>query len=161
MTLSFEPVTNGAVRAGGSVELEDDFAYFLSSATCARLEPTFVISPLINRLPSSGDSIDVTIIRPGRDPRLRQVLNDLGYGSIMEARQARDEKAMKAASEAWIPRAWEVLGKAYEEGAHVDLTYGQNGDVETKGTGERVVEVYRCSGFEWTPSVSDLILVPI
>lgn len=98
--------------------------------------------------------MDVTVIRPGRDPRIRSILAKAGYGSISEARAAGDQKILDAASEAWVPRAWEVLGKAYQEGVHVDLTYETDGELESNGNGVRVVEVYRCGGFEWKPLVS-------
>lgn len=151
----YNPTTSAFEEVFETVQLEDDFAYLLSSATCPRLEPTFVISPLLQRLPAGGSgSMDIMILRPDRDPRVRAALKQAGYGSIREARAAQDAQTLEAASAAWVPRAWEVLGKAYEEGAHVDLTYDPQGDAVVKGDGERIVEVYRVGGFSWTPSVS-------
>jgi hypothetical protein len=98
--------------------------------------------------------MDVLVIRPGRDPRIRKILDEAEHESIKAVRDAGDQTVLDKLSEAWVPRAWEVVGKAYEEGKHVDLTYTPEGDVESKGTGPRVVEVYRCTGFEWTPRVS-------
>jgi hypothetical protein len=150
----YDPYTAAFTTVPGSpgAIIEDDFAYFLSSTSCPRLEPTFVILPLLHRLPSEG-SMDVMVLRPGRDPRVRAILTAAGFESITQARQAGDKDVLLATSEAWVPRAWEVLGKAYEEGAHVDLTYTANGAVQSRGSGSQVVEVYRCGGFSWRPAV--------
>ena len=119
------------------VDLEGPFTYFLSTTTAPRLEPTFEISPLLTRLPPSPSgppSMDLTILRPLRDPRV--------------------QSAGKDGTEAWKPRAKEVLGMAYRAGAHVDLTYpAGGGQAEVRGDGEVVVETFRCGGFIWTPTV--------
>jgi hypothetical protein len=82
--------------------------------------------------------MDIVILRPLRDPRVREALvkgGDLG--------------------EAWKERAMEVLKKAYDEGKHVDLTYPVvgTGAVDERGKGEVVCEIFRCEGFEWIPEV--------
>ena len=83
--------------------------------------------------------MDLIILRPLRDPRVRAELT-----------LARQE-------EVWKLRAREVLGQAYNNGVHVDLTYmkGEGVDTEVRGSGEVVVEYFRCAGFEWTPTVCD------
>ncbi|KAI9636782.1 ATP-NAD kinase-like domain-containing protein [Dioszegia hungarica] len=149
----YEPATSSFVETGSRV-IDGTFAYFLSSAACPRLEPTFVISPLLERIPDK-ESMDVLVIRPGRDPRIRKILDEAEYESFKAVRDAGDQEVLDKLSEAWVPRACEVVGKAYEEGRHVDLTYTPEGDVESRGTGPRVVEVYRCTGFEWTPRDKD------
>jgi hypothetical protein len=81
--------------------------------------------------------MDIVILRPQRDPRVT----------------AASTVAEK--EEAWKDRAREVLGAAYNDGAHVNLTYGKEGrGTQVQGEGEVVVETFRCGGFEWTPTVS-------
>ena len=79
--------------------------------------------------------MDVVVLRPLRDPRVR-------------ASGTQEEK-----EEAWRVRATEVLGWAYRDGGHVDLTY-TSGEAEVRGSGEVIVETFRCGGFDWTPEVS-------
>lgn len=103
-------------------ELKGPFTYLVSCTTVDRLEPTFVIAPTRRLEKESLDgTMDVVIMRPLRDPKVRDA----------------DDKAA-----AWAERAKEVLGAAYEEGRHVELEYE---------AGESVVEVFRCTGFEWVP----------
>lgn len=130
----------------GDVVLEGPFAYFLSTTTTPRLEATFVINPTLETNPPESPSMDIVIMRPMRDPRVSN---------------AAEEGGDKAASEAWKPRPWEVLGQAYNNGAHVNMLYNDDGSssvADSRGEahdGENVVvETYRCGGFEWTPSVS-------
>ncbi|WVQ81096.1 hypothetical protein IAT38_003218 [Cryptococcus sp. DSM 104549] len=131
--------------ADGGVNLPGPFSYFLSTSTVDRLEPTFVISPqtsLRSNPASSAAYIHIVLLRPLRDPRVRAA--------------PEGERAGK-----WTERAFEVLGKAYAAGAHVDLTYPSTGAAqgeaegqgaaETKGLGEVVVEYFRCGSFEWEP----------
>jgi hypothetical protein len=130
----------------GEVVLEGPFAYFLSTTTAPRLEATFVINPTLETIPPTSPSMDIVIMRPMRDPRVSKAVEEGGE---------------KAASEAWKPRPWEVLGQAYNNGAHVNMLYNDDGSssaAENRGQaydGENVVvETFRCGGFEWTPSVS-------
>ncbi|BEI84865.1 hypothetical protein CcaverHIS002_0502660 [Cutaneotrichosporon cavernicola] len=120
--------------------LEGPFGYFLSTTTTPRLEPTFVVAPTLARLPPAPHegTMDIVVLRPMRDPKVR----------------AADDKAA-----AWAPRAKEVLGAAYDDGRHIALVYGRNGCVDLSARvpqhdegGEPVVEVFRCAGFEWTPT---------
>jgi hypothetical protein len=115
--------------------LTGPFAYFLATATTPRLEPTFVIAPLLERMPPSSPSMDIIIIRPMNDPAIASL--------------EPEERGAK-----WAERAWEVLGWAYKEGGHVDLTYGDQ--LESRGDGPVVVETFRCGGFKWTPKVRKL-----
>ncbi len=123
-------------------ELEGPFAYFLSTTTTPRLEPTFVIAPTIARLPPAPHegTMDIVVLRPLRDPH---------YHAAKE-----EDRPM-----AWALRAKEVLGAAYDDGRHIALTYGKAGTVDLSSRvpvhdegGEPVVEVFRCAGFEWTPT---------
>jgi hypothetical protein len=130
----------------GDVVLEGPFAYFLSTTTTPRLEATFVINPTLETNRPESPSMDIVIMRPMRDPRVSK---------------AAEEGGDKAASEAWKPRPWEVLGQAYNNGAHVNMLYNDDGSssvADSRGgahDGENVVvETFRCGGFEWTPSVS-------
>ncbi|KAL7421279.1 hypothetical protein Q5752_004164 [Cryptotrichosporon argae] len=135
----------------GRVELAGPFTYLLSSTLVPRLEPTFVIAPTLQTHPPTSPSMDVVVLRPLRDPRVRATLGV----DVAESRQTDPQ----AAGAVWAERAVEVLGQAYSEGAHVALTYpvspGGAGAkpwaAQAGGDGEVVVEVYRCGGFEWTP----------
>ncbi|CAD6570227.1 MAG: hypothetical protein TREMPRED_005672 [Tremellales sp. Tagirdzhanova-0007] len=119
-------------------DLQGPFTYLLSTTTAPRLEPTFVIAPLLTKYPplSTDLSMDLVILRPLRDPRVRA------------------ESTLAQQEEVWKLRAGEVLGQAYNNGAHVDLTYMKGGgaNTEIRGTGEVVVEYFRCAGFDWTPT---------
>ncbi|CAK9781698.1 hypothetical protein CC85DRAFT_281565 [Cutaneotrichosporon oleaginosum] len=124
----------------GPEELEGPFAYFLSVTTTPRLEPTFVVAPTLARLPPAPHegTMDIVVLRPMRDPHVAAA-GDQGV--------------------AWAPRAKEVLGAAYDDGRHIALLYGAEGTVDISARqpqkdpgGEPVVEVFRCAGFEWTPT---------
>ncbi|WVR09054.1 hypothetical protein IAU60_006115 [Kwoniella sp. DSM 27419] len=148
-----EPVTAND-RNDGTHHVEGPFSYFLSTATCDRLEPAFVISPLTT-LQSDKETdhsyLYITILRPFRDP--------LFQATPVEAKR-----------DMWSKRAFEVIGKAYQEGAHVNLTLpvnfpasdGVNAPqkkvedypLEDKGSGGPVVEVFRVGGFDWIPDQS-------
>ncbi|GMK55849.1 hypothetical protein CspeluHIS016_0209050 [Cutaneotrichosporon spelunceum] len=120
--------------------LDGPFGYFLSTTTTPRLEPTFVVAPTLARLPPGPHegTMDIVVLRPLRDPAVRA---------------ASDKGA------AWAPRTKEVLGAAYDDGRHIALVYGAGGTVDLSSRvpqhdegGEPVVEVFRCAGFEWTPT---------
>ncbi|RSH95218.1 hypothetical protein EHS25_000304 [Saitozyma podzolica] len=132
-----------AISDEGEVVLEGPFAYFLSTTTTPRLEATFVINPTLETILPESPSMDIVIMRPMRDPRVSKAV----------------EAGEKAASEAWKPRPWEVLGQAYNNGAHVNMLYNDDGSTRVAASrgeaydGENVVvETFRCGGFEWTPS---------
>ncbi|WWC64016.1 uncharacterized protein I303_106622 [Kwoniella dejecticola CBS 10117] len=136
-----QPFTTTQPSEGeGVVRIEGPFSYFLSTSTVDRLEPTFVISPLtqLGQFNDAQGYVYVTIIRPLRDP-------------LITTTQPEERKAKLSA------RAFEVVGQAYANGNHVNLTLPLKGDklkleLENKGEGEPVVEVFRCTSFAWTPS---------
>jgi Diacylglycerol kinase catalytic domain len=96
--------------------LSGPFAYFLSTVNVDRLEPTFTIAPLARTIPPPPATCDLVIIRPLRDPSIPE-----------DTPQARD---------AFVPTLYNVLGAAYQDGAHVNLP---------------IVEYIRCGGWEWIP----------
>ncbi|GAA6036772.1 hypothetical protein JCM8097_003472 [Rhodosporidiobolus ruineniae] len=129
------------------VELGGEYAY-LTAALTDRFEPTFVPAPFrspisaLNPLSTAeyadaGGSIDVVVIRPLRHKPTAELV---AQGNGDEAR------------ERFVQRVWEVSGKMYEEGAHVDLVYPEEERAEEGEHGPEVVEVYRCDHFEWIPS---------
>lgn len=114
--------------------LSGPFAYFLATTTVDRLEPTFEVAPLAKRLPPSGPTLDLLILRPTRDPSYKS--------DTPEARAAFSEKTIK------------VLMGAYDHGAHVDLVFGPDGAIVPAASAvdaPPVAEVFRCGGWEWTP----------
>jgi len=136
-----EPFTTTSTGVNGTFTLKGPFTYLLSSTTAPRLEPSFVISPLLATLPPNpqdNPTMDITILRPSRDPAISQSTQSLYSEEI---------------SERWKKRAKEVLGWAYKEGGHVDLTYSGEGEAEIRGDGEVVAETFRCAGFIWEPIV--------
>lgn len=114
-------------------ELDGPFSYFLAVTTVDRLEPTFRIAPTITANPPdpANPTMDVIVLRPMRDPKVR-------------AAKEQDR------GEVWAARAWEVIGGAYRDGAHLEFRY----TAENGGDGEVAVECFRVGGFEWTPKVS-------
>ncbi|WWC73080.1 uncharacterized protein I206_107045 [Kwoniella pini CBS 10737] len=115
-------------------EIKGPFTYFLSTSTVDRLESNFIISPL-TKLNNENDEnfIYITIIRPLRD--------SLIINSKIDERKYKLSK-----------RAFEVIGKAYLNGQHINLTLPlQGNELEDKGKGEPVVEIFRCTSFEWVP----------
>lgn len=169
-------------KNGKGIELQGPFAYFTSTATVSRFEPAFVISPLTSLRPPASQQIQqdknadgegsrdnkneyiyITVLRPLRDPCVLSTF-PASSGSDQSERPDRGDR-----SERWAKRAHEVLGKAYHNGAHIDLTYplnkgenkgnvsgegdGEEGcEAEVKGQGEPVVELYRCAAFSWKPT---------
>ena len=114
--------------------LDGPFTYFLSTTTCERLEPTFVINPTIKSLPPDPETptMDIVVLRPRRDPHV-------------DAATTPEERR-----ERWKKRAMEVIGYAYKNGGHVDLTYPDDGgETEINGPGQVVVETFRVGGFSW------------
>lgn len=112
----------------GETTLEGPFAYLISTTSVDRLEPNFVIAPT-RRFGSEKEldrTLDVVILRPLRDPQVREAGEHQGA--------------------VWAKRAQEVLGAAYQEGKHIELEYED---------GQPVVEVFRTKGFEWIPAPGD------
>ena len=180
-SMRFLPPNQGAVRvyspgqrdfapadvsSDGSVSIEGPFAYVLATTTVDRLEPDppFLISPLVKRIPLRAGEMDVIVVRPTRDP---VVLDAIQPGQIPIYGSGWDEldsSAEQRATGVWPARAMSCIGKAYGKGEHVDLVYssaesadqdaGQHVVAEQGDEREAVVEVFRCGGWEWTPSVS-------
>ncbi|KAI0315535.1 hypothetical protein OF83DRAFT_346993 [Amylostereum chailletii] len=118
------------------LELEGPFSYMLTTVNVDRLEPTFRISPLHrSHPPLSPQTTDVVVVRPLRDPSLDN-----------ESEESRS--SFKA-------KVWGALGGAYQDGAHVKLRYGANGELAREGEGETVVECFRAGGWEWIPDAED------
>lgn len=113
------------------VDLDGPFEYFLSSVNVDRLEPAFVIAPLVTSSPRTGAFMDVVVLRPLRDPSIP-----------IDTPESRTAFAMKAGG---------VLTAAYSGGLHVKLRYDSEGDITLEGDGHTVVEYFRCGGWEWEP----------
>ncbi|KIJ69546.1 hypothetical protein HYDPIDRAFT_179323 [Hydnomerulius pinastri MD-312] len=111
------------------------FAYFLSTVNVDRLEPSFVICPMISKSPPRDASMDVVMARPQRDPTFS-----------LDTPQAREEFAKKSIA---------FLTAAYQDGDHINLRYGENGEITKSGAGETIVEYFRCGGWEWVPDDVD------
>jgi len=79
--------------------------------------------------------LDVVMLRPERDPSVS-----------MDSEETRSAFAEKAKA---------VLGGAYENGAHIQLRYAEDGCILTEGDGPVVVEYFRCGGWEWEPDDID------
>ncbi|KIR28490.1 hypothetical protein I309_02414 [Cryptococcus deuterogattii LA55] len=169
-------------KGKSGIELQGPFAYFTSTATVSRFEPAFVISPLTSLRPSpsseqrhqnsdrdaskenKNEYIYIIILRPLRDPYV------LSASSAISQSEQPGRPGIADRGERWAKRAQEVLGKAYHDGAHIDLTYPlyamekegnasgegeeegeESWEAEVKGRGEPVVELYRCAAFSWEP----------
>ncbi|KAJ3558056.1 hypothetical protein NM688_g1134 [Phlebia brevispora] len=117
------------------------FVYFLSTVNVDRLEPFFRITPLHAIIPPPArpepPTLDVVVVRPLRDKSI--------HDNSLDSREQFSRKCMT------------VLGGAYQDGAHVKMTYGE-GDQVSQGGGqgeESVVEYIRCRGWEWVPDSAD------
>ncbi|KAI0332049.1 hypothetical protein GY45DRAFT_1400049 [Cubamyces sp. BRFM 1775] len=119
------------------VDLIGPFAYFLSTVNVDRLEPAFRITPKAKELlhEEGTAALDLVMIRPMRDPSY-----------VMDSEESRKAFAEKVGA---------VLGAAYQDGAHVNLRYTEDGSVTTEGDGPTVVEYVRCGGWEWEPDDID------
>ncbi|KAF7796517.1 hypothetical protein EIP86_007695 [Pleurotus ostreatoroseus] len=122
------------------LEFTGPYVYFLSTVNVDRLEPFFRITPLHATLPPPAlpepPTLDVVIVRPLRD---QQTADD--------SESSREQFSQKCMA---------VLGGAYQDGAHVKMTYGQDGQVAKDGNGAPVVEYVRCKGWEWIPVSTNL-----
>jgi hypothetical protein len=140
----YDPKTKSFVEPytmDGDGIIDGPFTYFLSTTTCERLEPTFVINPTIKSLPPDPNipTMDIVVLRPRRDPHV-------------DAATSPEERR-----ERWKKRAMEVIGHAYKGGGHIDLTYpNDGGETVCNGSGQVVVETFRVGEFSWTPLVSYL-----
>ncbi|KAF7338525.1 Sphingoid long chain base kinase 4 [Mycena venus] len=117
------------------VDMYGPFAYFLGTVNVDRLEPAFMISPLMSRIPPIGAACDLVVVRPFRSPSV-----------------SADKTETR---EAFVPILWKILGDAYHQGSHIDLRYNEKGEVTTEGDGPTVVEYIRCGGWEWIPVDDD------
>ena len=82
---SFEPISAATV--------DGPFAYLLSTPFVARLEPSFLVAPLLSGLAPAdvGRSMDVLVLRPDRSEAVRA-----------------------GGQDAWVARVKEILGGAYQ-----------------------------------------------
>lgn len=118
-----------------NVNVDGPFSYFLSTVNVDRLEPSFRITPLARSIPSSGNTCEIVIVRPLRDPAI--------------SRDSPEERT------AFAQKLWTILGEAYKDGSHINLRYDHYGEVGTEGNGPAVVEYVRCGGWEWIPDEVD------
>ncbi|KJA27277.1 hypothetical protein HYPSUDRAFT_35117 [Hypholoma sublateritium FD-334 SS-4] len=113
----YDPATR-AFRPGPA-ELAGPFVYFLTTVNVDRLEPAFRITPRARDAPPG--TCDVVVIRPLRAPD-------------------------GATPDVFAATTWAALTAAYNDGAHLDLTYPD---------GTPIVEYLRCGAWEWIPDVAD------
>lgn len=112
--------------------MQGPFSYFLSTVNVDRLEPTFVIAPLYTVLPPETEVMDIIVVRPGRDPSF--------HGDSKEVRAEFAGKMLQ------------MFNEAYNDGAHIGLSYNGEGIVADYAAGMPLfVEYMRCAGWEWTP----------
>ncbi|BGP33152.1 hypothetical protein JCM10296v2_004944 [Rhodotorula toruloides] len=144
----YDPVRKSWVERGEKDVVEGPFSY-LVSALVSRFEQAFLVAPFRSPFsplaPEAGEaSIDVVAIRPLRR-RATRALVEAGEGE-----KAREE---------FVGTLWEVTGKIYEAGMHVDALYDDEEEAEEEGTGrgKSVVEVWRCEGFEWVPNTQSAV----
>lgn len=143
----FEPVEEE------DVEMSDLFSYF-ACLTTDRLEPAFVPAPYSGpfckeeSMKRPSDAVDILLFRPLRDPTLANV-NDKGTKYWLGE---ESEETRKQVAESHLVQISTLM---YQEGKHIDLTYGHDENLQSKGDGQPVCEYYRCSGYEWEPLESD------
>jgi hypothetical protein len=112
------------------VELHGPFAYFLSTVNVDRLEPTYIIAPLIGPAKIEQEHCTLTIIRPSRSPAFSL---DAGGSQVFSA------------------NLWDTLNAPYKNGMHIYLRYTGEGGIAMEGEGYPVVEYLRCGSWEWHP----------
>ena len=151
----YDPTTDTFVKPFtiATDEVQGPFGYFLSTTIADRLEDTFEISPVIRSKPPAPGTMDVVVLRPLRDPRVRAALASVSESDV--------SKAEETAGKIWMKRVAEILGAAYKHGEHVHMRYPKDAGAEhnelpasAEQGGEYVVEYFRCEGFEWIPTVS-------
>jgi diacylglycerol kinase family enzyme len=124
--------------------------FYFVCVTTDRLEPTFVPAPLSGPLLSSShdaklhrpkDAVDIVVIRPLRDPALKDYVNrDDGFWLSDESNSIRGDFASRVVQQ--------VIGGMYNNGKHIAMHYDNDGPL--------ICEYFRCGGYEWTP-VSDIV----
>ena len=129
MTHSFEETVSSSPTV-----LEGAFAYFLSTVNVDRLELAFNITPLASTLPPAGPGFDIIVVRPARDPTIS--------GTDDATRQA------------FAAKSGALLMAAYQQGAHVRLRYGKDGQPVgfDDSEGEFLVEYLRAPSWVWVPA---------
>lgn len=125
-------------------QFTDPIFYFVC-VTTDRLEPTFVPAPLSGpylssthdeKLQRSKDAVDIVVIRPLRDPALKEfVKREDAFWSSDESESIRGDFAARVVQQ--------VIGGMYNEGKHISMHYDNDGPL--------VCEYFRCGGYEWTP----------
>jgi hypothetical protein len=100
-----------------------------------RLEYLFRISPLASRIPPTEPSLDLVIVRPGRDPMFAANVYDANGRHLFEK------------------KIYAVFQKAYEDGIHIDMRYREDGEIVSDSDGPSVIEYVRCGGWEWIPVI--------
>ncbi|KAF8163056.1 ATP-NAD kinase-like domain-containing protein [Crassisporium funariophilum] len=117
------------------VNVEGPFVYFLSTFNVDRLEPAFRITPLARANPPSSPVCEIVIVRPLRDPSI-----------IKGTAHARTD---------FVSKLWKILGGVYQDGSHINMRYGEGGEIVAEGEGIAVVEYVRCGSWEWIPAEQD------
>lgn len=110
----------------GKVELQGPFLYLTTMVT-DRLESSFIPAPLSSALKRNAlptDAVDLIVIRPTRDPSLKQA----------DAPKAKLEFAQS--------KLVAITQGMYSGGSHIDLTYDGR---------ESIIEYLRCSGYSFVP----------
>ncbi|WFD27851.1 hypothetical protein MNAN1_002857 [Malassezia nana] len=133
----------------GRVEVPGVFVY-MNAMLVDRLEAEFVPAPFGGlrcepHLRRPAGSVDVVVIRPYRNPRMRKLLHEGENTKAMHDEYAQDV----------VQRV--IFEGMYKGGSHVHFTYTSNGQVDTEGHagGPKVVEYFRVSGYEWIASADD------
>jgi hypothetical protein len=131
VTHSFEETVSSS---GSSTTLEGPFAYFLSTVNVDRLELAYTITPLASTLPAVEPGFEIVVVRPARDPSIN--------GSDDAARQA------------FAVKLGPLVMAAYQQGAHVKLRYGNDGQPVglEHSEGGFLVEYLRAPSWVWVPA---------
>ena len=131
----YNPVTHSFEETVSSspTTLEGPFAYLLSTVNVDRLELAFTITPLASTLPPAGPGFEIIVVRPARDPTLN----------------GKDD----AARQAFAAKSGALLMAAYQQGAHVKLRYGKDGQPVGLEDSEEgfLVEYLRAPSWVWVP----------
>ncbi|PWN51097.1 hypothetical protein IE53DRAFT_361843 [Violaceomyces palustris] len=171
-SLKINPSSNGSVRkydphSRAFVPLQQDqtvlkgpFIY-LACLSTDRLEPNFIPAPFsstfsptpeenLRRLP---EELDLVVIRPLRDPKVAKRLKEVRYeesGGGVDDDEDWNQDLFKEIRESFSQQSlMKITAAMYDGGKHVDLQYEAE---DGKELGETMVEYYRGSGYEWTPT---------
>jgi len=132
----YNPVTHSfeKIVSSSSTTLEGPFAYFLSTVNVDRLELAFNITPLASTLPAMEPGFEIVVVRPVKDPSIN--------GTDDAARQA------------FAAKSGALLMAAYQQGAHIKLRYGNDGQPVgfEDSEGEFLVEYLRAPSWVWVPA---------